>query len=204
MDQQLTAARLVAANLRAAREQRSWTQEQAAEALAPYVGGVRWSKASWSAAERGRRHFTAAELLAFSACFKYPVVWFFLPPIDEPLLPPLDPDAQASARQWATLVLLDTETEARLVVLLKSLPPGAAPAGMVEKAEKFWKKFSNEVATTANVWIAEVLLTALRDGAPAAERLLKQKLTGEPRSTRRAGRRRRAGAARATRRKRAR
>src|SRR3546814_20120680 len=62
---------------------RSWTQHQAAEACAPYLG-ARLSPASWSALERsvdgGRiREITADELVAFARAFDLPI-GFFLPP----------------------------------------------------------------------------------------------------------------------------
>lgn len=47
----LTPNRVVAYNLARARSLRGWTQEQAAERLEPFLG-VRWSKATFSAAER--------------------------------------------------------------------------------------------------------------------------------------------------------
>ena len=81
----LTGNQVVAHNLRMARLLRGWTQEEAAEKLEPYLG-VRWSKASYSAAERSQekesriRNFSADELLAFSLAFKLPVTWFLLPP----------------------------------------------------------------------------------------------------------------------------
>ncbi len=46
-----TPNQVVAYNLTRAREHRGWTQDEAAEALAPYLG-TRWSKASFSQAER--------------------------------------------------------------------------------------------------------------------------------------------------------
>lgn len=61
---------------------------QAAERLEPFLG-QRWSKATFSAAERSFDHperirqFTADELTAFAAAFELPVPFFFLPP-DEP------------------------------------------------------------------------------------------------------------------------
>ena len=61
---------------------------QAAERMEPFLG-QRWSKATFSAAERSFdyperiRQFTADELTAFSAAFELPVPFFFLPP-DEP------------------------------------------------------------------------------------------------------------------------
>jgi len=80
----LTPNQIVAANLARARAFRGWTQEEASEHLAPYLGGERWSKASWSAAERSvdglrPREFTADEIVAFSQCFELPLAWWFLP-----------------------------------------------------------------------------------------------------------------------------
>jgi hypothetical protein len=83
----MTANQLVAYNLRRAREEAGLTQEQAAALLEPYLGR-RWSKASFSVAERSadararRRLFDANELLAFSQVFKRPVAWFFTPPAE--------------------------------------------------------------------------------------------------------------------------
>jgi hypothetical protein len=80
----LSANQIVAYNLAQARLWRAWTQEQAAEAIEPYLG-VRWSKASVSQAERsvdGRfvRNFSADEIAAFAQAFDLPVTWFFMPP----------------------------------------------------------------------------------------------------------------------------
>jgi len=79
-----TPNQVVAHNLARAREWKGWTQDQAAEALAPYLG-ARWSKASLSQAERsvaGRfiRNFNADEIVAFARAFELPVTWFFMPP----------------------------------------------------------------------------------------------------------------------------
>ena len=75
---------VVAYNLTRARQLRGLTQDEAAAALEPYLG-VRWSKASFSQAERsvaGRfvRRFDAEEIVAFARTFELPVTWFFLPP----------------------------------------------------------------------------------------------------------------------------
>lgn len=84
----ITPNQVVALNLRRARVLRGWTQMQAAERLEPFLG-QRWSKATFSAAERSFDHperirqFTADEMTAFSAAFELPVPFFFLPP-DEP------------------------------------------------------------------------------------------------------------------------
>ena len=75
---------IVAFNLSEARALRGWTQERAAAELEKYIG-ARWSKATFSAAERsidGRRvrQFTADEIVAFSRCFGVPIGFFFMPP----------------------------------------------------------------------------------------------------------------------------
>lgn len=75
---------VVAYNVRAARELRSWTQEELSERLEPYLG-QRLSQAGVSAIERAwdgdrRREFDAHELLIFSMVFSLPMLWFLLPP----------------------------------------------------------------------------------------------------------------------------
>ena len=80
----LTPNQVVAYNLAAARDWKGWTQDQAAEALEPYLG-KRWSKASVSQAERsvaGKfiRNFDADELVAFARAYGLPVGWFLMPP----------------------------------------------------------------------------------------------------------------------------
>lgn len=80
----LTPNQVVAYNLAQARLLRGWTQEEAAAALEPHVG-KRWSKATFSAAERSVagdrvRQFDADEIVAFARAFALPVSWFFLPP----------------------------------------------------------------------------------------------------------------------------
>lgn len=79
-----TPNQIVAFNLAKARLKRGWTQDQAAEAVAPYLG-ARLSAASWSAIERsidgGRiREITADELVAFARGFALPLGWFLTPP----------------------------------------------------------------------------------------------------------------------------
>jgi transcriptional regulator with XRE-family HTH domain len=79
-----TPNQIVAYNVARARQLRGWTQEQAADALAPFLG-TRWSGASFSAVERsiagGRvREFTADELLALARGFDLPLGWFLTPP----------------------------------------------------------------------------------------------------------------------------
>ncbi|MDQ3574264.1 MAG: hypothetical protein M3404_04980 [Actinomycetota bacterium] len=74
---------LVAYNLWQARQERGWTQAQAAEVLEPHLG-VRWTVAQVSAAERSVdgtrvRQFTADDIVAFAQAFRLPVTYFFLP-----------------------------------------------------------------------------------------------------------------------------
>lgn len=79
-----TINQIVAYRIAKAREHRGWTQQQAADQLAPFLGRV-LSPASFSAIERsflgGRiRHFDADEIVAMAKGFDLPVVWFFTPP----------------------------------------------------------------------------------------------------------------------------
>ena len=123
----LTPNQVVAYNLAQARAWRGWTQDEAAVALEPYLG-VRWSKASFSQAERsitGRiaRNFSADEIVAFARAFKLPVTWFFMPP------PPLTdagpaildtPDAGVWGEPLSLLVdLIFGDDEQQAVVALR-------------------------------------------------------------------------------------
>ena len=72
----MTPNQLVAYNIRRARELKGWTQEQAAEEFEKYHG-ERWSKASWSAAERSAeteriRRFDADALFNLARTFEVP------------------------------------------------------------------------------------------------------------------------------------
>src|SRR6202521_4633198 len=87
-----TPNQVVAHNLTRARLLRGWTQDQAAEALAPYLGS-RLSLASFSAIERsiaGTRvkQFTADELVALSRAFDLHLGWWFTPTPDGALHTP--------------------------------------------------------------------------------------------------------------------
>jgi hypothetical protein len=134
----LTPNQVVAFNLAQARALRQWTQEQAAEALEPYLGR-RWSKATFSAAERSVesdrvRQFDANEIVAFARAFDLPVSWFFLPPPPwaAPGIPTKlrTPDAETFGAPLALLADLvfgdDTdraEMELRLQTFLDELGP---------------------------------------------------------------------------------
>src|SRR5207253_10675214 len=81
----MTPNQIVAYNVAKARELRGWTQEQAAEALAPYLG-AKLSGPSFSALERSAvkvdriKQFSADDLLALSRGFDLPIGYFFTPP----------------------------------------------------------------------------------------------------------------------------
>jgi transcriptional regulator with XRE-family HTH domain len=75
---------IVAYNFRRARELRGWTQDEAADRLAPFLG-VRLRQAAVSSIEGAfggekRREFDAQELLAFACGFDLPIIWFLIPP----------------------------------------------------------------------------------------------------------------------------
>lgn len=110
MRRTMTPNQIVARNVARARELRGWTQEQAAEALAPYLG-ARLSGASFSALERSAvsvsriKQFSADDLLALSRGFDLPIGYFFTPP-------PPDEDAglvapDAGMKGLDPVVLLD-------------------------------------------------------------------------------------------------
>ena len=84
----MTPNQIVAYNVAKTRELRGWTQEQAAEALAPYLG-AKLSGPSFSALERSAwsvdrvKQFSADDLLALSRGFDLPIGFFFTPPPPE-------------------------------------------------------------------------------------------------------------------------
>ena len=81
----MTPNQIVAYNVAKARSLRGWTQEQAADALAPYLG-AKLSGPSFSALERSAwnvdriKQFSADDLLALSRGFDLPIGFFFTPP----------------------------------------------------------------------------------------------------------------------------
>lgn len=106
----MTPNQIVAHNVARARELRGWTQEQAAEALAPYLGaklsGPSFSNLERSAVKVDRiKQFSADDLLALSRGFDLPIGFFFtpLPPaIDAGLYAP-----DAGNKGLDPIVLLD-------------------------------------------------------------------------------------------------
>ena len=136
-----TANQVVAFNLTQAREWRGWTQDEAAAALEPYLG-VRWSKATFSQAERsvaGRfiRNFTADEIVAFARGFELPVTWFFMPPPPwaAPGLPSRlaahdDPRFGQPVAMLVDLVFGDESQQALLAARLDAFLDALGPAGL--------------------------------------------------------------------------
>lgn len=126
----LTPNQVVAFNLARAREWKGWTQDEAAEALEPYLGKL-WSKASVSQAERsvgGKfiRQFTADEIVAFARAFDLPIGWFFMPPppwTDPPGVPAVldTPDAHFTPlAELLDLVFGTDEQQALLTMRLQT------------------------------------------------------------------------------------
>jgi transcriptional regulator with XRE-family HTH domain len=170
----LPPAQIVAYNLARARELRGWTQEQAAEALAPYLG-VRWSKAVYSAAERAvtgtrPRHFDPDDLLAFARGFRLPISWFFLPPdAREPLLStPDDPDGMPPTLMLDYLYRPDPAEQARVSELCQQLGPESTPY-QEEVARRTLRYLAELVRSTIGEQ-ATVTPQALRSLADALER----------------------------------
>lgn len=124
----LTPNQVVAYNLARAREWKGWTQDQAAEALEPYLG-KRWSTASFSQAERSiagkvNRNFDADELVAFARAFQVPIGWFFMPPppwTDQGPVKLTTPDAKHLGIALSTLVDLVFGDEPQQALLATQL-----------------------------------------------------------------------------------
>jgi hypothetical protein len=144
----LSPNQVVAYNLTRAREWKGWTQDQAAEALAPYLG-TRWSKASFSQAERsiaGRfiRKFDADEIVAFARAFDLPVTWFFLPPppwSDRPGVPVklATPDAEefgAALGLLVDLVFGEPHQQALLSLRLQAFLDELGPIDLTEAQQR--------------------------------------------------------------------
>jgi hypothetical protein len=144
----LSPNQVVAYNLTRAREWKGWTQDQAAEALAPYLG-TRWSKASFSQAERsiaGRfiRNFDADEIVAFARAFELPVTWFFLPPppwSHQPGVPVrlATPDAEEAGTALGLLVDLvfgEPYQQALLSLRLQAFLDDVGPIDLTEAQQR--------------------------------------------------------------------
>ena len=128
-----TPNQVVAYNLAMARNRRGWTQQQTAEKLEPHLG-TRWSKATYSAAERSIdgeriRQFTADDLYAFSAAFDLPITWFLLPPRPDAnglltaIRTPHVPEGESPAVLVDRLFRPDGDLRTRVEEQLRLLPP---------------------------------------------------------------------------------
>jgi transcriptional regulator with XRE-family HTH domain len=118
---------VVAHNLTRARLLRGWTQEDAAAALAPYLGS-KLSVPSFSAIERsiaGTRvkQFSADELVALSRAFDLPLGWWFTPPAEGNLS---TPDHGIPGTDFALLVDVVLGTPATLPPWIEALNTWAA------------------------------------------------------------------------------
>ncbi len=107
----LTPNQLVGYNLWCARQERGWTQAQAAEALEPHLG-VRWTVAQVSAAERSVdgtrvRQFTADDLVAFAQAFDVPITYFFIPPRPGATWSKVKPGTSEDALNRTMAVMID-------------------------------------------------------------------------------------------------
>lgn len=163
----LTPNQVVAHNLTRAREVKGWTQDQAAEALEPYLG-VRWSKASVSQAERSVaggfvRNFTADEIVAFARAFELPITWFFMPPPAwaGPGVPTkLDvPDAPAFGEAVALLVDLvfgDEGQQAELALRLDSFLAELGPAALTSAQARITALAGQRVAALVRHSFADI------------------------------------------------
>jgi transcriptional regulator with XRE-family HTH domain len=152
----LTPNQVVGYNLTRAREQKGWTQDQAAEALEPYLG-VRWSKASVSQAERSVaggfvRNFTADEIVAFARAFELPLTWFFMPPpawvgpgMPTKLAVPDAPLGEAVAL-LVDLVFGDEVHQAQLRLRLDAFLAELGPAGLTEAQSRIASLADQRVA----------------------------------------------------------
>ena len=107
----LTPNQVVGYNLWCARQERRWTQAQAAEALEPHLG-VRWTVAQVSAAERSIdgtriRQFTADDLVAFAQAFEVPITYFFVPPPPEATSTKVAPGTSQNELNRTMAVMID-------------------------------------------------------------------------------------------------
>jgi transcriptional regulator with XRE-family HTH domain len=77
-------SRVISYNLRRARSEHRWTQEQAAERLHQELGGGWKMRTTLSNAEAYNgdrvRRFDPEEIFVFSVVFDRPISWFFVPP----------------------------------------------------------------------------------------------------------------------------
>ncbi|MGH9287289.1 MAG: helix-turn-helix domain-containing protein [Acidimicrobiales bacterium] len=180
----LTPNQVVAFNLAQAREWKGWTQDQAAEALEPYLG-KRWSKASVSQAERsiaGKfvRNFDADEIVAFARAFELPLGWFFMPPppwSDQPGVPVKlkTPDAEQLGTALALLIdlVFGDETSQPLLAMRLDAWLQQRPPQLTHAQERIARMVRHRIESLARATIDDLASwqTMLRSMANQLEHL---------------------------------
>jgi len=151
-----TPNQVVAHNLTRARLLRGWTQEQAAAALAPYLG-AKLSVPSFSAIERsvaGTRvkQFTADELIALSRAFELPLGWWFTPP-DEGAL--ATPDSGLNGIDFNQIVDLTLGTPDTLPPWIEALEGWAAGRAGVTPTADVRARTGGQVGLRARTLVRE-------------------------------------------------
>src|SRR5271169_4459120 len=147
---------VVAHNLTRARLLRGWTQDQASEALAPYLGS-RLSLASFSAIERsiaGTRvkQFTADELVALSRAFDLPLGWWFTPPADGAMY---TPDHQRTGVDFDELVDVVLGTPDTLPAWTDALQHWAAQRATTTAARRTGDRVAEQIDLRARALVRE-------------------------------------------------
>lgn len=205
----MTPNQVVAHNVARARALRGWTQAEAGEHLAKYLG-AKLSEASFSALERSANSvnrikvFSADELLALSRGFDLPIGYFLTPP-------PPDSDAavhtpDAGVRGLDPIVLLDAilGTPENIEhwhrdLLAYSASTAPEPPSKRERAHVSPADLADRIDPLADLRAKALLRTALGETADAADVLERlahalRQLDADPDETARAdtGTRRRA------------
>lgn len=188
----LTPNQVVGFNLARAREWKGWTQEETAEALAPYLG-VRWSKASVSQAERsvaGKfvRNFNADEIVAFARAFDLPVTWFFMPPSPRSDIPGVPvklstPDAERTGTHLTLLIDLvfgNEEQQGLLTLALDGFLDEVTPSTLTTAQDRVKSLARHRVEALARYSFRDLenWRTALRSVANQLETLELQSKIG--------------------------
>lgn len=175
----MTPNQIVAYNVARARALRGWTQAEAGEHLAPYLGS-RMSEASFSALERSAtsvnriKVFSADELLALSRGFDLPIGYFLTPPPPESDAAVHTPDA--GLRGLDPIVLLNAVlgTPENLEhwqrdLLAYSASTAPEPPSKREKAHVSPADLAERIDPLADLRAKALLRSALGETADAAD-----------------------------------
>ena len=175
----MTPNQIVAYNVARARALRGWTQAEAGEHLAKYLGS-KLSEASFSALERSAtsvnriKVFSADELLALSRGFDLPIGYFLTPPPPESDAAVHAPDA--GIRGLDPIVLLDAilgtpdnleHWQADLLAYAASTAP--EPASKRDKAHVSPSDLPDRIDPLADLRAKALLRSALGETAKAAD-----------------------------------